>query len=476
MSLGASAAENEFRTLAEYFVETAEYVRTMRGEVGVVSGRKGSGKTAIFFRARDSFREQKALVTDLKPESHQLSLFRHELLKLVDIGAFDHTLAAFWYFVILSELLLTLKREQSHRRHTLESYRILGEIDELLRRYGISESGDFTSRLNRLGNEIARKLKELRDRKITPSPEMLTNIVFASGVAELRAAIIQHTTSKDHMVLLFDNIDKGWPTNGVNEFDVRLVRLLLEALDKVRRDFNAAERDFKSVVFLRNDIYELLLELTPDRGKAGEIRIDWTDREKLRQVIFRRLQSSLMPAQRESFEQLWNRLFVEGASGRSSFEYFLDHCLMRPRFLINIIENALANGINRGHEKVTEQDCIDAVRQHSLYLMDDFGYEIRDVSGISSDILYAFIGVSHILTEGEIMTKLAESGTSGVDRDKAFKLLLWYGVIGVADRNGHDRFIYDYEYNVRRLEAEIATQSPDVYYVTNPAIHVALNT
>jgi len=30
---------------------------------------------------------------------------------------------------------------------------------------------------------------------------------------------------------------------------------------------------------------------------------------------------------------------------QDSFEYFVDHCLKRPQFLINIIENAIANGI-----------------------------------------------------------------------------------------------------------------------------------
>lgn len=49
---------------------------------------------------------------------------------------------------------------------------------------------------------------------------------------------------------------------------------------------------------------------------------------------------------------------------------------MRPRFLIGIMENAIANAINRGHEKVLEEDCT-AVRQHSNSILNDFGYEIR---------------------------------------------------------------------------------------------------
>jgi hypothetical protein len=33
---------------------------------------------------------------------------------------------------------------------------------------------------------------------------------------------------------------------------------------------------------------------------------------------------------------------------------------MRPRFLIEIIEYAIATAINRGHDKVLEEDCLDA--------------------------------------------------------------------------------------------------------------------
>jgi hypothetical protein len=117
LTLGSSSAENEFRSLDTYFVETSEYLRAIRGEARVVAGRKGSGKTAIFFQVRDFYREiRNSTVTDLKPESHQLSLFREELLRISDVGIFDHTLAAFWYFVLLSEILVTIRATSSERQ------------------------------------------------------------------------------------------------------------------------------------------------------------------------------------------------------------------------------------------------------------------------------------------------------------------------------------------------------------------------
>ena len=76
LTLGATAAENEFRSLQDYFVATSEFLKTSRGEAGIVAGRKGSGKSAIFFMVRDQFRQsRRTIVIDLRPESHQLSLF-----------------------------------------------------------------------------------------------------------------------------------------------------------------------------------------------------------------------------------------------------------------------------------------------------------------------------------------------------------------------------------------------------------------
>jgi len=477
LSLGSSAAENEFRTLASYFVETAEFGRALRGEVNVVAGRKGSGKTAIFFQARDHFREDKtAYVTDLKPESHQLSLFREELRKVVDVGAFDHTLAAFWYFLILTEIALTMKREFDHRsRFDGRMLAIVREIESWLQQYQIGDSGDFTTRINRLSRFVTQEIEVVKKRGQPISADLLTNVIFRGGVTELKKIILKHTTSRNPIILLFDNIDKGWPANGVDEFDIRLVRLLIESLDKIKRDFSAADRDFSSVVFLRNDIYELMVQATPDRGKAGQVRIDWTDRAKLKQVIFKRMQASLK-SKADPFDNLWHRFFPKSVADRESFDFFVDHCLMRPRFLINIIENAISNAINRGRQSVEELDCTDAVRQHSLYLVDDFGFEIQDVSGLSADLLYSLVRSEQKQSKGEFITRFTDFGLQPDEAVRAFELMLWYGVIGIITKDGLERYIYDFEYNARRLEAEARSLGADAQYATNPALHVALST
>lgn len=476
LRLGAHSAENEFRTLEEYFVETSEYLQTLRGEVSVVAGRKGSGKTAIFFQVRDRFRsDRENSVTDLKPESHQLSLFRDELLKLVGVGVYDHTLAAFWYFLILSEIVITIKRNyESKAKRDGSALNVVRELDHILDEFQIADSGDFTTRINRLSRSILQEVDSLKSRGQSLTPERLTNIVFRGGIPQMKAAIVKYTDEDGNIVLLFDNIDKGWPTKGVHEFDIRLVRLLVETLDKVRRDFSASDRNFISVVFLRNDIYELLVDQTPDRGKDGQMRIDWTDRAKLKQVILRRLQYSTGEP-KVQFNDVWRRYFPNNAFGKDSFEYLVDHCLMRPRFLLNIIQNAVSNGINRGHEMVDEDDLADAVRQHSNYLVGDFGYEIRDASGISADILYSLVGVTKYLTKNEVLERFSDFGLPREELEQAFNLMLWYGVLGVVSSDGKEHFIYSHDYSAKRLDAEVRRAGAEALFVTNAALHVALS-
>jgi hypothetical protein len=476
LSLGATSAENEFRTLEDYFVETVEYLRTARGEVGIVAGRKGSGKTAIFFMVRDSFRKQKhSVLSDLRPESHQLSLFKTELAKMVDAGAFDHTIAGFWYFLVLSEILLSLKREMAFRaRQKPDLFKEVEEMEQELARFGISESGDFTARINRLSSYVIDEIKQSEQRGEALIPEKLTNIVYRGGVADAKRLVVRHSAKIEHIVFLFDNIDKGWATDGVDKLDVRLVRLLLEALEKVQRDLAADHRDFRFVIFLRNDIFELMVSGTPDKGKAAVIRIDWTDRVKLKQVIQYRLQASLVEKER-NFNEISDRFFVPTVDGRDTFDFFVDHCLMRPRFLIAIIEYAIANAINRGHDKVSEDDCRDAVRQHSYSILNDFAYEIRDVSGASEKVMDSLVGTTNYITKGEVLERFERAKIiDPKDGEKLFQYMLWYGVLGVVNKNNVECYIYDFDYNMNRLQAEADTQKEEPLFVFNPALHVAL--
>ena len=71
--------------------------RALRGEVNLVVGRKGSGKTALFIRLRDTIRADKRnIVVDLKPEGYQLIRIKEDILEYLSEGARQHLITAFW--------------------------------------------------------------------------------------------------------------------------------------------------------------------------------------------------------------------------------------------------------------------------------------------------------------------------------------------------------------------------------------------
>jgi hypothetical protein len=231
LSLGASAAENEFRHLQDYFIQTFQFMRAMDGTGKIVVGRKGSGKTAIFFQVRDKKRESRRnVIVDLKPESHQLSLLRENILNFYDIGVFDHTISAFWQHLIHMEILLKLREDlifapRRVRDVTRDAFKTATEIDRIIDAAKTDVSGDFTSRMSALIKSIVQEIEALTASGGRPSIEQLTNIVFRVDLRALRGLIERSIPPGATIVFLFDNIDKGWSARGVQAEDVRLVRL-----------------------------------------------------------------------------------------------------------------------------------------------------------------------------------------------------------------------------------------------------------
>jgi hypothetical protein len=400
-------------------------------------------------------------------------LLRENILGLYDIGVLDHTVAAFWQYLIHIEILLKLREKivaaPQRLSKTLASDipETIGEIDRLLDASKTDTSGDFTSRLSALVKSIVLELDVLRSRHQLPSAQQLTNIIFRMDLRSARALIEKCVKPTSIIFFLFDNIDKGWSAGGVQPHDVRLARLLIESLNRMQRDLGRHTVKFDFLVFIRNDIYELLIDQTPDRGKEGQILIDWSDREQLKRIILERMRYSL-EEDFPTFADGWHRFFIPNVDGIDSFEYLASRCLMRPRFLIDLIENCIRIAVNRGHEQVSDDDLKAACRQHSYYFISDFGYEIRDVSSVTHDLFYAFIGIGELVTYDEVAHALAEAGIKESERDHLIQLLLWYGFLGLGLASDKKVFIYDVEYDFKRLIAQTGSRGNTLYCI-NPA-------
>jgi hypothetical protein len=177
------------------------------------------------------------------------------------------------------------------------------------------------------------------------------------GIRELRGDIADYLAHKQETWIIFDNLDKGWPSIGLNESDVQIIRCLIEASRKMKNDIRNRVANFYSVVLIRDDIYDLLLAGTPDFGKELRVQLSWRDPDMMRELLRRRFVHGGVSSS-ESFLEAWRDICVSHVKGEESSQYLIDRTLMRPRNLIKLLHYCRGAAINVGHLR-TEADDIE---------------------------------------------------------------------------------------------------------------------
>lgn len=473
LNLGASAAENELLELGKYYLETDEYFRAERGEAQIVAGRKGSGKTALFVQLRNTMRNDKQkVVLDLKPEGFQLIKFKELVLDYLKEGTKEHTVTAFWEYLLLLEVChkILQKDKIAHTRdHRLfDEYRAL---EDAYKEDAFVSEGDFAERMLKLTERIGQDFinsfgDQVQDRQLEASE--ITELLYKHDVPSLRKQIVDYLKFKDSLWILFDNLDKGWPPHGLVSDDLMTIRCLLDSMSKLKRMLQKEKIECNCVVFIRNDVYELLVEGSSDRGKISRLTLDWTDAELLRELLRRRFNSSLKVE--DSFEGIWRQICVSHIKGEETSQYLIDRCLMRPRELIKILQYCKSHAVNLGHKIIDQNDIHEGEQAYSTELVTNISFEIRDIFKPAEDVLYEFIESPTNISDQQIHELLENSGKKPEDHEEIIDLLLWYGVIGFQREDGEVAYIYSVKYDMKRLKALIKKRTPSrATYCINPA-------
>jgi hypothetical protein len=479
MDLGASAAENEITSLGDYYLEIDAFRRAQRKEVRLVTGRKGAGKTAIFFMLRDRVRKKRTnVVIDLKPEGYQLLKLKDTIVGLMSTGTVEHTITAFWEYLLWIEIcykLLEKDKELHKRDHNLfEPYQRLKSA-YLTDSY--SAEGDFSERLKVLLRDIVAAIKSEHDGTtgVNLSMAQITGFLYRHDFNALKDEVQQYLEYKDELWLLFDNIDKGWASQGVKPEDLVIVRSLIEATRKIERELDRQEIVAHTIVFLRNDVFEHLVDSTADRGKETRANVDWDDPEMLRELLRRRIDRDWDCDSPKDFSAVWTSICTPIIDGQDSAQYLIDRCLMRPRSLLDLLGHCRGYAINLGHERITKEDIGKACSAFSNDLLAEIGLEIRDVLPTAEHLLYAFIGSATQLTRDDLLGILTAHGIGCEDRDAIVTLLLWFGFLGFIWTDGAPRYIYSFHYNMKVLEgSHKVLLNKGVMYTINPAFQPAL--
>ncbi len=477
LDIGASAAENEMKKLSNYYLKTDAYLKSLSGENQLVVGRKGAGKTAIFLQIRDKERSPiKNIVLDLKPEGYKLIKFKDTIINFLEEGTFEHTIAAFWEYVLLLELCH--KIVENHTRRPVYDSELYEPYDKLRIAYemeGSDSEGDFSERLSFLIERFTNRFKSKYGTRenIRLNRSELTDLLYKNDIFEIRKALIGYLKFKDRIWLLFDNIDKGWASNGLSHGDLVIIRTLIDACRKIQRFFFGSNINVYPVIFLRNDVYEHLVKETSDRQKESKVILDWVDIDLLRELIRLRIESSLNISS-DSFEEIWRTICTSHYAGEESFQFLVDRCLMRPRFLINLINHCKSYAVNLNHKKIEKEDIKKGLSAYSVDVLTDISYELRDISDNTDNILYNFISCNSELTNDQLKILISETVTEEKHLEEVKELLLWYGFLGIKINETENKYIYNFNYNMLLMKGFINKLSFQSKFVINPAFWSAL--
>jgi hypothetical protein len=303
--------------------------------------------------------------------------------------------------------------------------------------------------------------------------EQVTELLYVHDIRQLRIQIEKYLTFKNGLWILFDNLDKGWSAHGLTDDDLLIIRCLLDASRKIEQALQSKGIDCHTIVFLRNDVYSLLVEATPDRGKETRASLDWSEPELLRDMLKRRLVYNGLD-RKASFEELWRMIAVSLVDGEESSQYLIERSMMRPRFLLNLLGHCRGYAINLGHDKIQADDIHRGLDAFSTDLIYDIDLEIRDVLPFAEDVLYTFFGQSARLTEQDIDLLLGQKFDIG-QRKQLVDILLWYGVVGVIRQDGSDAYIYSVNYDMKRLTALLQlVPAEQRTFCINPAFWLGL--
>jgi hypothetical protein len=472
-ALGASSAENEFQELGNYYLETEEFMQTLRGEVQIVKGRKGSGKTALFFQLRDRLRkDKKNVILDLKPEGFQLRKFKEQVLDYLEQGTQEHTITAFWEYLLLLEICQKILKEDKFRYlndHTI--FNLYRNLESAYRADEFISEGDFAERMLNLTSRIAKDFDIIRkglSESTRLSSSQITELIYKHDIHKLQSELSAYLKSKKALWILFDNLDKGWPPHGIAPEDVLSLRCLLDSIQKLENSFQQHGIFVKGVLFIRNDVYENLIDSTSDRGKLSHALIDWTDEELLIEMLRRRLISSIK--ENPPFDVIWPRICISHIRGEESSHYMVDRCLMRPRSLIDLVRFCRSHAINLGHSRMELEDIINGEEQYSTQLVNDICYEMQDISISAKDVLYEFIECPFELDLRSVQQILSKVSSDRTVQDKLLDMLLWYGVLGFKKSHNEIIYIYSVGYDIKRMKAMLDKRNGQgIVFFINPA-------
>lgn len=388
LNFGSQVAEDEVARLQEYFVQTDQWGRIERGEVDIVRGDKGAGKSALYLlldKRKDKLFDRRVLIVSAE-NPRGATVFRD---LMADPPASEREFVVLWKIYILSLVAYEMREYGINSQGASSVFGALEDaklLERELNLAGLLRAAQSFSR--RLLGITAVETEVSIDATGTPTG-VIGRISLAEPTAELRRTGINsidgmlnklNKALADHdytIWVLLDRLDVAFADS--HELEANAIRALIRTYG----DFRNFER-FSLKIFLREDIWDRVTE----KGfrEASHITryevMKWTSPMLLNLILRRILSNDVLNAEyginkddvlgdAEKQRELFNRVFPpqveQGSRKATTFDWMIGRCAdgsgnTAPRELIhllNCLRDEEIRRLERGEQAAPDEQLFD---------------------------------------------------------------------------------------------------------------------
>lgn len=458
--IGATEAEaescsNSQMKLDDVFSDFLNILPELQHEKFIITGRKGSGKTAIAEYINMISKNEYNYFCDFVKKNDV------NIEQIVQIGENEGLSISkdllFEWIILVKLVNLILKNEALYTKPGVNDLKTFlkknsgfvdiksNQIKEVIQQKGFNVNINFFKRwlTASFGNRYDIKGDKAPFYKLIPHLKSTVQTLISS------------TENADNKyIIIFDDLDIGFNATKIDHIDT-ILNLLRIAKEYNNDLFGKNNIDAKIIILLRDDISRILLKHDADSAKlfsSYEIPLLWYEHKlfvrdenltKIKQFINKRIEYNFKKNNIDyNYKDPWSSLIANDNSYRiSSFKYVLEHTFARPRDLVLFFKPLPRLSLNF---PIIKQDINNLIGKFVIELMAEIKNELS-AHFISSDIeilintLKSF-SKSTCFSYDELKTSLANNNFSS-DCDYAISQLFEYSLIGNQE-NGNGAVIF----------------------------------
>jgi len=316
---GNDSAERD-PNLLKYFVKPSDFDKVSKFRKPIVTGRKGAGKSALRKKLESDFATHpKIVVASVAPTYEVMQAIVQDAEMRDGFGVeifFTYVWLLHLYRAALIEVGRRLKGE------------FVSHSSEIARELALKQgqtTPDFLESLKLVLERVKLKAGKLGDLGL----EVKDSLENAAKIQALEFHVLELTKSDYTFVFFADDLDLGWDNSEVSN---NLLLGLLGATNHIM----GRHPNLHTCIFLRDDMYRLLMQSTQHSDKYREIvQVRW-ESDALMNILMERIRFFFHGKDVHPLIVSFNLVFPQSMGVKDTMKWLYERTLGRPRELLQL--------------------------------------------------------------------------------------------------------------------------------------------